>query len=552
LCATTTPPTLCDNSVYDARMPVITAIATDEVDPPESPVVIVGCGTAGTAFALEFVKHSSSPIVIIEAGGEAVGRGGRRFMDVAVADNMWPGVRMQCVEDGPIQSYMQARVVGGGSAVNGMLDTIATGRIAYDPKAVGSVDKMLALRSGKVGQVGRALLTLGGQVYHLNQDSSGRVDRVSAMQELFESGRATLVRGNATSVVIKDGRAVGVIVDGEEISASDVVMCAGAVGTARILRATDLPARVRTLVGAILSDHPALSFTLHLREPASADVLDALVAKWGPVRPKAIVIRESPTELSEKYSGWRPNLDSGGAFLDGYVLGVERASADRPDLGLLTAILPTPWSVGSLGSEDPSLLRPAMLSHENDMLRMRTLVRRLVEISMSPEVAAVASHVTVDEIGTRVTEIALLPDELLDDWIRAHLTPVSHACGTCAALVHEDLVPFARREPWKGMRGVTVRASGPKWVPARYRRKRLISEIYEVPWPRGYGLRDQTGRPKYAGAGAVSGVPGLSIVDSSAIFPVPAEGLNALVVSIAKEEGARFARLHLARRGRGL
>lgn len=510
-------------------MPVLTAVATDEEGPVAHPVVIVGAGTAGIAFAVEFCRHSRSRLVMIEQGGEAVGSSSPRFLDAVRAENLWPGLLVQCVDNGPVVPYLQARVLGGGSAINGMLEGTDTAHF-HRPLLAG-----LLGHPEPASTVGGALVALNGRRWRRNVVDGRRVDGTSALAEMVESGRLELVRGEAESVVIREGRAVGVVVDGRHIAASSVVMCAGAVGTPLVLGRSGLPEELRSLLGRNLLDHPSVTFTVHRRTPAADNVPDAefyldtedlpwkaaaglgdhdvLLAGWrlgtGPAGP-------------QRMAGAVPALPR-----KTVITGYERASADEPGIGLLSGILLTPLSSGFMELDGGPLLRPRMLSHPIDANMMVSLVRDMIRVALRPEIAAVATHVTVDSAGTRVTEIAGLPDELLMEWVRSHVAPLSHAAGTCSAL----LAGPAR--PARGGTGA-VAATAPtvsqaQNTLAQRRIQQRWREINRAESVRNGRHSDPDGFHATSDSFEVRGVSGLFVADSSGFGALPADMPNAHV-----------------------
>lgn len=521
-------------------MTVRTAVGTDDGGTVSAPVIVVGAGTAGTSFVLEFARNSGLPLTVVEPGSEAVGSASHRFLDAVRPENLWSDVMVECVRNGPVQAYPQARALGGGSAVNGMLDDpVEIPEAAL--RAVGTAALRVAESSGPpVGQVSGALLALGGRRWAMNRDDAGRVDRVSALCAMADAGRVGLVRGEVERVVIEDGRATGVLVDGRFLAASKVVMAAGTVGTARILDRSDLPAGLAADVGHGLTDHPAIAFMLHLREPAgeqdpdSAAFLGVGSARWH--RPERAEIMNAPVH---------PVLTMPPAPR-GVISAFERASTSEPHLGMLMGILFNAGSVGHIDFGGSVVLRPNMVSVAEDQVAMLGLLREMIKVALCPEIAAISTHVTVDSAGTRVTEIAGLPDDLLLEWAKSHLVPVAHATGSCRLLVSR------RMAPWRGVNGPTER-------PAADSRRR-------VPWQRDLDrMRDldrqlretarrlvelQTGWRPSAGRGAgpgfsampsaVVGVEGLHIVDGSVLANV--DGMpNARIAAHAAQQAQFLA-----------
>ena len=522
-------------------MPVLTAVATDEEGPVAAPVVIVGAGTAGIAFAIEFCRHSRAPLVMIEQGGEAVGSSSPRFLDAVRAENLWPGLMVQCVDNGPVVPYLQARVIGGGSAINGMLEATDTAQV-HSPVLAGFLG-----HPEPDPTVGSALAALNGRRWRRNVVDARRVDGTSALAEMVESGRLELVRGAVESVVIRDGRAVGVVVDGRLTEASCVVMCAGAVGTPLVLGRSGLPEEVRSLLGTHLLDHPAVTFTVHRRAPAPVDAPDVefyVDTEDLPWRATAGRGEADATLAGRRLApGQEDPLRGVGAWLmrsrKTVITGYERASADEPGLGLLSGILLAPLSTGSMDMERGPLLRPRMLSHPLDVMSMVSLVRDMIRVSLRPEIAAVATHVTVDSAGTRVTEIDGLPDELLTEWVRSHVSPLSHAAGTCSAILGSPSRPGPARAG--GVPALDPTVSQAEHTLAQRRIQQRWREINRAASVRNGRYSEPEGFRASSDDFAVRGVSGLYVADSSGIGALPVDMLNAHVARRAAEAAVAVA-----------
>jgi hypothetical protein len=516
-------------------MPVLTAVATDESGPYVAPVVIVGAGTAGISFALEFVKHSTAPLVMIEPGGPAVGSDSPAFLDAVRPENLWEGIRVQCVDNGPVVQYPQARVLGGGSAINGMLaglppsDAPMMRAIGWNQAPTGGAES----HDEQAGQVGRALLQLGGYRWVRNVEDGRRRDGTSALAEMVESGRLTLIRGEVDSVVFDENKVVGVRVDGRIVDASAVVMCAGAVGTPRVLSRSALPAGVPAQVGAGLMDHPCISFVLHLRDAPPAGIADALVHVGATSLPWAGA-NIDPARAWRVDTGRPAAAEArtwGSSRASGVIMGYERLSRHDAGKGIISAVLLRPFSRGSVDFSDGVLLRPRMLSHPVDGLAMVGLVRDLIRVAMRPEIAAIATHVTVDDVGTRVTEIAALPDDLLLEWIRSHLSPVAHAVGTCSGLLGNLSDPFGEEAANLTESQIALSEVQARLV-SRWREANRQAGIPDAPVSGAVG-------PVNVPGVTVRGAVGLHIADSSGLRFIPADMINAHVAAHA----ARVARV---------
>ena len=282
-----------------------------------APVVIVGGGTSGSIVARTLASACAAPVVVVEPG-PLTDDDRPRFMDGLADDVLWPG-----------DPVPQARALGGGSAVNGM---ILSGQA---PEWLEGLVR--TARPGEAGSVGSALLGAGGRLATMWWNG-GRWNPARALLHVVEEGRAVVRRSTVSRLRIVSGRAAAVVTDGGEIPCSHVVMCAGALRTPQILLASGAGDRV----GLGLQNHPTVSFT---------------VGRPGPDRGffDACVVRD---------------LSAGGGT--GLMVAFERVSAAEDDAGLVTVSLMNPRSRGSVGGS----VDFGLLSDPEDAARMDMLVAR--------------------------------------------------------------------------------------------------------------------------------------------------------------------------------
>ncbi|MFA1541860.1 mycofactocin dehydrogenase MftG [Actinomadura monticuli] len=227
------------------------------------------------------------------------------------------------------------------------------------------------------------------------------------------------------SVVVKRGRATGVLAGSALVEAPEIVLCAGAFASAHLLHLSgigpagdlarigvpvvhDLPA-----VGAALSDHPQA------------------VVEWTPWRPM--------DEPSGSWLGGALHLRSSGGNaagdlevlqslvpLDGLLGGT--ASAPGAPLPFLVSVQ-TPRRTGGLRtvSADPGVpprIDYGYLGAEADRRRMREAVRAAANVVAAAAFGAVSRGLVEPGPAT------LDDDRLLDRWIRTRLGTAQHTCGT--------------------------------------------------------------------------------------------------------------------------
>ena len=205
-------------------------------------------------------------------------------------------------------------------------------------------------------------------------------------------------------VLVERGRAVGVeLGSGERVRAGEVVACAGAVGTPRLLLRSGLGADLP--VGRDWSDHPAVY--LPFRAPGGAP--DPPAHPHAPAAQAAL------------------NLDAGADPAgDVEILLFVRPFAPGGPLHLM-CLLQAPDSRGVL---DVDRISYGYLRTEHDRRRLRHAVR-------------VGAELLRAGLGERVEPdgAVLGTDRALDGWIAAHLTTAVHLCGSAGIgrVVEPDL-----------------------------------------------------------------------------------------------------------------
>ena len=205
-------------------------------------------------------------------------------------------------------------------------------------------------------------------------------------------------------VLVERGRATGVeLAGGERITAGEVVLCAGAVGTPRILlrsgigpadalRAAGVDVHFDLPVGRGWSDHPAVFLPFRTHDPLP--------------HPHA------PTAQAALH--WDAGADPAG---DVEVLLFTRPFVPGGDLHLMCA-LQQPDSRGVL---DLDRISYGYLRTEHDRRRLRHALRTGADLLRAG-------------LGARTDPggEVLGNDRALDAWIAAHLTTAVHLCGSAA------------------------------------------------------------------------------------------------------------------------
>ena len=245
-------------------------------------------------------------------------------------------------------------------------------------------------------------------------------------------GRANLeIRGHALvdRVLIRDGRATGLRVhfEGEgvrEISARQIVLCAGAihspaillrsgVGPAEELKAMGIAVERDLPVGRHFFDHPLFRTTIQLREDLR------------------------PTDPDTRHTNCCVTYSSGlanGGKRDMILIAFNHRGIGVP--GAIGAGLFNAFSRGSLklASTDPGIdpvVEENMLDDPRDMLRMMDAVRRLAVITSQPALSGIADWIRLADTDLSLPQAASLPDHELDAVLRRETGDIQHAAGTC-------------------------------------------------------------------------------------------------------------------------
>lgn len=249
------------------------------------------------------------------------------------------------------------------------------------------------------------------------------------------AGVEVLTDAEAVRVVVRGDRAVGVelIQAGttRTIGAGEVVLCAGAVETPRLLRASG----VGGPVGEGLSDHPAVSIAWRPRPGVVTTIRDAAwTAAWNP----------PAGEVAERALEYLFAVRSGASIVGG--------DPDAAGAIELRITLAEPVSRGRVAARgEPVAIRYGHLAEPADRQALRDGVRTGIRLLRS---SALAWAVDADD----AEQIEALDDAALDGWIVAGLGTALHASGTAAmgdpALGAEGVTDAHGRV--RGIRGLRV------------------------------------------------------------------------------------------------
>ncbi|WP_230206511.1 mycofactocin dehydrogenase MftG [Microbacterium gorillae] len=237
----------------------------------------------------------------------------------------------------------------------------------------------------------------------------------------------TIVSETVVHRVLFDGiRTTGVETSDGVIPADDVVLCAGGIGSARVLLASGIGPRAQLEplgiavvadlpVGTAFSDHPDVTLTWRAATDLSQEVGSPFPATLDFAADAGDAV---DTDL-EIVLVTRPLSE---------LLGDEPAAAGTQELPLIVS-LQAPRSRGAirLTSSDPTSppdIDYGYLAHEDDRARLRIGVRTAAALLTSAAFAAMFQGFTDLDTPT------LTDDTQLDAWIRGHLGTAIHLSGS--------------------------------------------------------------------------------------------------------------------------
>lgn len=363
------------------------------------PVVVVGGGTAGSVLVAHLASVTRRDIVVIEPGAISAFDDESRFLDLPKSSDLLESMSVRQVAGGEPSIYAQARAMGGGSAVNGLLLT------GDEPDYVRGLTRMAD--TADMGRMSRALRACGGRPSRLWWNG-GRWNPGRALAHLVDEGRVQWVNLPALGIDSKSGASTVSFSSGA-IETDCLVLTAGALRTPELLLRSGL-GEVNDAIGDGLQNHPTITMALEFD-----DVDDAPF--------DATVVREFTSA-------------SGGM---GLLIAFERASWTEPDLGLLSGALMNPTSQGRVSLAGAHVdVDFNMLDSEWDVRAMCEVVRELASTVASDGFTRICRAIHADSTGTSVDDVRSMSDSDLVAWIRGSLQPVSHASGSCRHAVGQN------------------------------------------------------------------------------------------------------------------
>ena len=350
------------------------------------PIIVVGAGTAGCTLVSYLANNTDHPILVVEPGGYG-NDDDPQFLNFSDTDLL----------DATHVEYVQARAMGGGSAVNGMLLT------GDEPEHLRGLTRMA--RPSDVGVVGHELLALGGRLSRLWWNG-GRWNPARAVHHLIEERRVSHMSGTVTKILHDNGVVTGVSCEGKHINAKAVVLCAGAITSPGLLLASGL--RESNLsIGEGLQNHPTVTaqFAVNANQSARFD---------------AAVVREWTTK-------------NGGLMLN---VAYERVAKNLSDIGSLSVSLMNPMSRGRVELSDGEVSKVDFryLEAHEDLVNMVEGVRDLLKLFRSGNFTNDQLSITIE--GQTLVDVMNWDDAELGSWLQQSVKGVSHASSSCAQAVN--------------------------------------------------------------------------------------------------------------------
>lgn len=275
-------------------------------------VVVVGAGSAGAVVAARLSQNQNIDVLLLDAGPdvsvalEAEGTRSTNFVEALEVENRNVRIPVRRTASQSLSDYVRGTGTGGSSSVNAMVGMWGMAsdydRWARDlgcdgwswrdvaPVFANLPIPLITTLPNEWGNVDRALVDAAIDLGFERRDDLGMAPlagrgigavsltciggRRAAVNDIYlEPARSRVnleIRGNSPvdRLNTSEKNIVGVrLTNGTDIDADAVVVCAGAISTPQILLRTKIQ---RCGIGCGVKDHPAVAFTLALKEPSRA------------------------------------------------------------------------------------------------------------------------------------------------------------------------------------------------------------------------------------------------------------------------------------------
>ena len=452
--------------------------------------IVVGAGSAGCVVAARIAENKDFNILLIEAGPDyerckdriAKTQESQRVPMRGQSEIFDPAIDWNVIVEVPGSGSMlvpQARLVGGGSAINGgtalrstvqdSQEWVALGNTAWDFDSVYDVYQSLEadevrgtrgphpivrVSENETGRIQKAFVNGAGQcgfarVSDLNETGAEGVGaspvcregprRISAANTFIDPIRSSknmtvLPEALVDRVDFSGRRANSILLaSGQQIFAShEIVISAGAIfspailqrsgiGPSDLLRRHNITVKADLPVGLNLSDHPCIPIVAKPRKGAFDQIDYSLQcqARWSSShRPGAIDHQlVCFSYLFAQPSGTKDAQRSLSGNAVGHVAGVG-CNLNKPRAHGIVAIT-------SRKAEDAPRIAPNYLALPEDRASARELVRKGYAVATSKAMQSVI------EWPVGLDDSVVSSDDRLDEYITSQVTSTYHFCGSC-------------------------------------------------------------------------------------------------------------------------